>query len=59
MDYLFRTKTPRPRRSRKLATPRLNLDIRKRGFDPFFTGIAVGAIATLIGLMLGWFVLSI
>jgi len=30
-----------------------NLDVRKRGFDPFFSGIAVGAMATLVGIALG------
>jgi len=59
MEYLYRTETPTSRRERKLDPPRLNLDIRQRGFDPFFSGVAVGAVATLIGLILGWFFMPI
>lgn len=59
MDYLCRAETPTLRPKTKLDPPRLNLDIRQRGFDPFFSGVAVGATATLIGLILGWFILPI
>lgn len=59
MEHLYRTETPIPSPERRLNPPRLNLDIRQRGFDPFFSGIAVGATATLIGLLLGWFLLPV
>ena len=59
MHQLYLAEMPCPRPERKLHPPRLNLDIRKRGFDPFFSGVAVGAMATLIGLLLGWFLLPI
>jgi hypothetical protein len=59
MVYLYRSETPIPRPEAKLDPPRLNLDIRQRRFDPFFSGVAVGAMATLIGLIIGWFILPI
>jgi hypothetical protein len=59
MHQLYLAEMPHTHYERKLVPLRLNLDIRKRGFDPFFSGVAVGAMATLVGLLLGWFLLPI
>jgi hypothetical protein len=59
MNYLLQTETHSPRPKPALNQPRLNLDVRKRGFDPFYSGIVVGAMATVVGLLLGWFLLPI
>jgi len=52
MDHLLLSTVRAPTCS-EVSLPSLNLDVRKRGVDPFFSGIAVGAMATLIGIGLG------
>lgn len=39
-----------------LSPPSHNLDVRRRGFDPFNIGVVIGAIAAVIGLVIGLYV---
>jgi hypothetical protein len=41
----------------EVSPPLLNLDVRRRGFDSFVEGIAVGAVAVIVGVLLGLFLL--
>jgi hypothetical protein len=59
MNYLLQTETRRSRRNPEPNQPRRNLDVRQHGFDPFFSGMVIGAITTVVGMVLGWFLLWI
>ncbi len=41
----------------KPIRPPLNVDVERRGLDPFVIGVIVGASAALIGLLVGLYVL--
>ncbi len=59
MEHLYRAATIAPEPAVALSPLLLNLDVRQRGLDPFFRGVAVGALAALLGVVLGWFLLPI
>lgn len=42
--------------SLELSPPSRNLDVRQRSFDPFIFGVAIGAIAAILGLLIGLYV---
>jgi hypothetical protein len=37
----------------ELSPSLINTDVRRRGFNPFFTGVTVGIIAAIIGFLIG------
>jgi hypothetical protein len=37
----------------ELSPSSFNTDVRRRGFNPFFTGVTVGIIAAIIGFLIG------
>jgi hypothetical protein len=36
----------------ELSPSAINTDVRRRGINPFFTGVTVGVIAVIIGLLI-------
>lgn len=53
MYYLHQTEWRANQPEIDLPPHPINVNVRRRGFDPFFSGIAVGAFATLLGVVLG------
>jgi hypothetical protein len=39
----------------ELSFPSLSVDVRRRGIDPFLSGVVIGAVAAVIGMLLGFF----
>lgn len=37
----------------ELSPSSINTDVRRRGFNPFFTGVTVGIFAVIFGLLIG------
>ncbi|HEY7330080.1 MAG TPA: hypothetical protein VH592_20760 [Gemmataceae bacterium] len=42
----------------ELPLPAINVDVRKRAFDPFLSGVAIGAVAAIFGMLLGLLLFS-
>jgi len=57
MQYLYQTEWRATQPEAELSARPINVDVRRRGFDPFFSGIAVGVAATLAGVLVGLFFL--
>lgn len=53
MSYLYQAERSATRPTRESFSPPLNVDVRRRGFDPFFVGLVVGAVAAIVGVLLG------
>ena len=53
MDSLYQTEQRATPPAIELSSPPINVDVRRRGFDPFYSGLAVGTAATLGGVLLG------
>jgi hypothetical protein len=37
----------------QLSLPSINVDVRRHGFDPFLCGVTIGAVAAILGMLLG------
>jgi len=57
MHYLSRTGPGVLSPSPKLSASALVLDIRRRGIDPFLSGVVIGAAAAVAGMLLGFYLL--
>lgn len=53
MQYLYQTEWKTDPPALELSSPPIDVNVRRRGFDPFFSGLAVGAVATVAGMVLG------
>jgi hypothetical protein len=45
--------------SAEMSPPSRSIDVRRSGFDPFIIGVAIGAIAAILGLVIGLYVLLV
>lgn len=53
MDYFDRKEPGKNLPSLVLLSPSLNVDVRRRGSDPFLKGVVIGAVAAIIGVLIG------
>jgi hypothetical protein len=53
MNYLYRTEPEEIPPALQLSPPVFNLDVRRHGIDPFLSSVAIGAVAGIIGMLLG------
>ena len=53
MQYLYQTEWTATQPRLELSFPPIDVNVRRRGFHPFFSGFAVGAAATILGVLFG------
>ena len=55
MHYLCRKRTQATLPPLKVSVPSVQMDVRQPGMDPFFSGLAIGAAAAIVGMLVGFF----